>query len=152
MYLSDGARRARRVAWLAAAVVWAGLLLLPWWPMDFGDPYFMQYRLDAIERYREYGDDWWDVVPYGYYQAGYLLHMAAVVAMPLLVARRGWHWPAGIVVLLASVWEFIAVVPYSLINTTVVPYLPMVAGAALMASWLIVRNGVEDSVMAPARG
>ncbi|MCO8276865.1 hypothetical protein M1L60_40425 [Actinoplanes sp. TRM 88003] len=152
MYLSTGALRAKRVAWLAAVVVWASVLMLPWWPTEFVDPTFLEYRSSPIEQYREHGNDWWDVVPYGYFLFGFVLQLVAALALPLLVGRQGWwHWPAGVGVLLTTIWQFIAVVPYGLINTTVVPYLAMVAGAALVVAWICVRRWAESDEWPPAR-
>lgn len=151
MYLSTGARRARNLIRLAAVVVWAAILLLPWWPTDFRNPTFVEFRPEPIESYRENGDDWWDVVPYGYYLWGYLAHLAAAAAMPVLVTR-GWHWLGGIAVLLTTAWQFTAVVPYGLINTTVVPYLPLAAGVVTLLCWILIRTGDEDDVWKLFRG
>ncbi|OJF11111.1 hypothetical protein [Couchioplanes caeruleus] len=144
MFLSNGARRARTLAWLAVGVVWASLLILPWWPTDYLDPYFLEYRTEAIKRYQEGGDDWWDAVPYGYYLVGFLIHLAAATATPVLAARRGWHWAAGVTLVLATVWEFTAVVPYGLLGVTVVPFLPMLAGVFIVVAWAMVRRDAKD--------
>jgi hypothetical protein len=152
MYLSSGARRARGVMWLGAVVVWVGLLVVPWWPEGFQHSHFTDFRSEPIKDYERYADDWWDAVPYGYYLWGYFAHLMAAVAMPIMVTRRGWHWVGGGAVLVATVWEFIAVEPYGLVNTTVAPYLPMGAAVVMGLAWLLIRTGGEDDVWKLFRG
>jgi hypothetical protein len=136
----------RRIAWLASVVTLASLLILPWWPGDFNDPLFLEYRGDPLEWHATSGGymDRWYVIPLNYFRFGYLLHLAAAVAAPITLARESrWHW-LTLAIAVTTVWEFTAVVPFGLINTTIVPYLPMIAGLVTCVCWVVARVDLYD--------
>lgn len=136
--MSPAKRNAHIAAAVAALLVVVGLLLR-WWPDDFRNPSFGEYRTEFLDRWAQDGPHpWHNYLFWSWFAFGYLLQVLAVIAAVPAIGRRG-RAANGLVAfaVLACGWQLVGVRGATLINTTTAPYLGPVAGLVLLSAWAL---------------
>ncbi|MFE7775378.1 hypothetical protein ACFU5O_16055 [Streptomyces sp. NPDC057445] len=139
-HVSEG--RTVAAYWLAAiatVLTVLGLYVLPWWPSDYPDPTFLEYRAEYVADLADNTAPWWNAFHDSYFVVGFAVQTAAVCLLPFVVARRDrWHW-LSVLAVLGAIWQLIGVLGSTIFHTTPAPFLGPLAGLLGLTAWLLAR-------------
>lgn len=127
----------RGVAVIAAVLSLASLLFFPWWPSDFDNPTLLGFRASML------ADPFHGGLPgiaIAYLQWGCFVQLFALVAQPVTVFfRPPWRLPAGILVVLTTGWQAVAMLSGELVQLTVAAWFAPMCQFVLLLCWLGLR-------------